>query len=72
MKMKKDEPAFPGPAPETDIHSFYYGVSKRELFAAMAMQGILANSEFLKNHKDADIHKAAVFNADALLKELEK
>lgn len=70
---RKSEPAFPETY-STDMNCIdsIPGLTKRELIAAMAMQGILANSEFLRNHKDADIHKAAVFNADALLKELSK
>jgi hypothetical protein len=36
----------------------------------LAMQGILANSEFLKNHKETDIHILAVKNADDLITQL--
>jgi hypothetical protein len=43
------------------------GLSKRELFAAMAMQGILVN-----NTGDSGIAEVAVEQADALLKQLEK
>jgi hypothetical protein len=58
--------AYPGPP-----HSHEYGLTKRELFAAMALQGILA----CDRHKMADAGVAAkdsVLAADALLAELAK
>lgn len=60
-----DEPALP-------IHSQYYrrccdGLTKRELFAALAMVGILANDMVWES-----VPKAAVEHADALLAELDK
>lgn len=48
------------------------GLTKREYFAAMALQGILANSRFLRNHSDVDIHILSVKNADDLIEELNK
>lgn len=50
------------------------GLSKRELLAAMAMQGLLAHScQFQKNTEDEhDVAKRAVLMADALRAELEK
>ncbi len=47
------------------------GLTKREYFAAMAMQGILANADqvFVKA-QFTDIGKIAVQAADALLKAL--
>ena len=45
-----------------------YGLTKRELFAAMAMQGNLASGI----HEFDVCVKTAVFAADALLAELEK
>ena len=45
-------------------------LTKRELFAAMAMQGLLSDSTL--NH-DSDLYaKKAIRMADELLKELEK
>jgi len=46
----------------------YEGLIKREYFAAMAMQGLLAN-QILKETKIAE---AAVLYADALISELNK
>lgn len=50
----------------------HFGLTKRELFAAMAMQGILANPEITKNHKDLNIEQAAIKCADALIAELNR
>jgi hypothetical protein len=47
-------------------------LTKREYFAAMAMQGLCANSVCYENTNDEELAKAAVINADALLNELEK
>jgi hypothetical protein len=49
-----------------------FGLTKREYFAAMAMQGLCANSVCYENTNDEELAKAAVINADALLNELEK
>jgi len=59
-------------------HTVYTGLTKREHFAAMAMQGMLSNT----NEGDCNMHRAgsfcghlsrnAVEFADALLKELEQ
>ena len=60
-----DLPAFPIPGP-----LFATGLTKRELFAAMAMQGILAGRErWISFEKLAHM---AVTCADALLAELAK
>lgn len=52
------------------------GLTKRELFAAMAMQGFLAvaasGKDLLKGREHMRIEEAAVYMADALLAELEK
>ncbi|MGN6223671.1 hypothetical protein [Pseudoxanthomonas sp.] len=50
------------------------GLTKRELFAAMAMQGIWANSDevLVKEWSTTDIARNAVEAADALLAELAK
>jgi hypothetical protein len=47
-------------------HELYGGLTKRELFAAMALQGILARTEATKRGPCRD----AVSLADALLAEL--
>lgn len=48
----------------------YIGLSKREYFAAMAMQGICANSAIRSDN--TSITKVSVSLADELLKQLEK
>lgn len=48
------------------------GLTKREYFAAMALQGLLGggNSNFSINGKEKPVNEAAVILADALLAEL--
>lgn len=46
------------------------GLSKRELFAAMAMQGFLVGDTTINTHKG--LAKEAIKCADALISELEK
>lgn len=48
------------------------GLTKRELFAAMAMQGLCANSIHGSHHSFENTAREAVQYADALLKELGK
>lgn len=52
-----------------EIHTT--GLTKRELFAAMAMQGILANPERIGG-KDQELAQYSVMLADALIEELNK
>lgn len=49
-----------------------YGLSKRELIAAMAMQGLLSNLSAIRKEgfKNSDIEEFAVIRVDALLKAL--
>lgn len=68
-----NEPAFSKAAfyhPECGIDSPQEGLNKREYFAAMAMQGIVAdpNGYIMA----ADIAKGAVEIADALIEQLNK
>ena len=56
--------------PETDWNGFYHGLTKREMFAVAAMQGILSNSNDRYTYEQLAGH--AVAQADALLSELEK
>lgn len=68
-----NEPINPTYLPNKDID--FIGLSKREYFAAMAMQGLLSNSNVLGDHNhDASewIATHSVKQADALLFELEK
>jgi len=50
---------------------FSTGLSKRELFAAMALQGILSNSN-VDVKKLSDIEIIAIKHADYLIKQLNK
>lgn len=83
--MNKDDPAFPH---ERVIVSDGYvqskehlsGLTKREYFAAMAMQGFLSEfqAHFTSTNADSDAHvigvisKKSVIAADMLLEALEK
>lgn len=57
-------------------HQLYgFGLTKRELFAAMAMQGMCANPQLMDNDSQKQIDWIAVLaekQADALLKSLEQ
>jgi hypothetical protein len=65
QKTKPHEPAF-------NYHAGYpeEGLTKREYFAAMALQGVLSQSQFLINSEK--FAKFAVEAADALIAELNK
>lgn len=67
----KDEPAFPRVVINTldkEYHEPYQGLTKREYFAAMAMQGLLAHSAYSNGIEDAA--DLAVQGADALIESL--
>jgi hypothetical protein len=70
-----DMPAMPISEEETDRFNegvlIYTGLTKREHFAAMAMQGILAGNVWNEVTMDSP-ESEAVRLADALLAELEK
>lgn len=53
---------------QTPNGTYQLGLTKRELFAAMAMQGMLA----CDRRADLELAEKAVIYADALLKELAK
>lgn len=63
----KNESAFPVVLPDYVAG----GLTKREYFAAIAMQGILANPECM-GLTDSETAKCAIGNADALIQELSK
>lgn len=66
--MNCDGPAFP-----VESHDNYeFGCSKRELFAAMALQGLLAASNLSNLSGEKLIAESAVCYADALLAKLGK
>ena len=59
-------PAYPIEAEKT----YYLGLTKRELFAAMAMQGIISSGEVLITYSVEHIANMAATQADALIAEL--
>lgn len=65
-----DQPAIPNALAvrTNDGYMSTSGLTKRELFAAMAMQGLMANGEMLSHERAA----YAVEHADDLLAALEK
>lgn len=77
MTTKANEPAFPNYIVRHDRN--VAGLTKREYFAGLALQGILANPKYcdpsfanaLTNHGIAIPQGLAVRIADALLAELE-
>jgi len=68
-----NEPAYPHHAEVKTGQPIVYdsGLTKRELFAAMAMQGMLANPADLKRDQDGVV-EFSIGCADALLKRLEE
>ena len=69
MRTKAKGPAFPLISDEGYIINA--GLTKREYFAAMALQGIIANKDGL-DIKIERIVESAVDTADALIEELSK
>lgn len=76
-----NEPAFPKITTSYGTGTAYtdrVGLTKREYFAAMAMQGFITNSQILDEcgYRDLDPQEAcaqiAIKQADALIAELEK
>lgn len=70
----KDKPAYPleYPANAYDPGALkYYGLSKREMFAMAAMQGLAANSNSGSQHIPTNLIREAIELADQLLKQLE-
>lgn len=70
------ESAFPRSETLTQIDTIDYpGLTKRELFAAMALQGMISNHLVVPHFKSSDYEtyaKGAISHADALLAELER
>ena len=65
---KADEPAFP--AYTGNKENWVFGLTKREYFAAMAMQGLLANSTSSGHIRSCALD--SVDAADALIEALER
>ena len=68
----KDGPAFPVVGmnqfgTQSTMAVFNYGMSKRELLAGLAMQGLCASGCFLTQAEMRKVPKEAVILADALL-----
>jgi len=80
MNDESREPAFPIQTESSDrMNVPNYGLTKREYFAAMAMQGFLANSFYAevalppegdKRNRDDELAQRCVAMADELLKQL--
>lgn len=73
--MKDDGPAFPVPSsfnPNNNepINFTEFGVSKRELFAAMALQGLLADARGVDPFYYEKLAQKSVVAADALIEAL--
>jgi hypothetical protein len=72
----KNSPAFPVVENGLPFESVSSGLSKREIFAMAAMQGLLSNPDYNCPSRPKDIvttmntAKAAIHYADALLNEL--
>lgn len=72
-----DQPAFPGKEISEYRYNFTPGITKREYFAAMALQGLLSNPDYNrpslreKMVTTPNTAKAAISYADALLQQLE-
>ena len=85
--MTNKEPAFPGGGPAFPIVDLdlthpeaakYMGLTKREIYAAMAMQGLLGSSQTHLDLRGKEGHPSKIVSrwarsfADALIAELEK
>jgi hypothetical protein len=72
----KDMPAMPISEEDTDRIDvgvkIYTGLTKREHFAGLAMQGLLSNNKSTGENLYLDMSEVSVFIADALLAELDK
>jgi hypothetical protein len=69
-----NQPVYPQSVRFTDGEVDFYGVNKREYFAAMAMQGLLHtyNGQLPVNEISGAFAMESAIMADALLAELEK
>lgn len=63
-----EQPAFP--LTEFSSANGLLGITKREYFAAMAMNGYMASSEYMSTSEE--IARIAIRTADELLRQLEK
>jgi hypothetical protein len=76
MSTEANQPAFPVLAfDKAGDESYVRGLSKREYFAGLAMQGILANNYYKYSQSEDEcevLARVAANFADALIKELSK
>ena len=74
MKNNSEEPAFPLFLQEGLSHNAYVdpGLTKREYFAGLAMQGIIHNLPIGSNGLNEQIAKQSISLVDELLRQLEK
>lgn len=54
-----------------DIRERFTGLTKREYFAALAMQGLLANKRYGRHYTTQEVVESSVIISDELLKQLE-
>lgn len=70
VRTINDDSAFPNMPVYDGINRLSeHGLTKREYFAAMAMQGLLMRDEYIHRERSAE---EAVYFADALIAELNK
>lgn len=74
-----EEPALPTKEEFDSVVYNYMGLTKREYFAGLAMQGLLSNSAWMKEFEGGEyimpadvVSELSTRMADQLLKELEK
>ncbi len=72
MAIHKDAPAFPQFQPDNVPGVGWFGLTKREYFAAMAMQGLSAHAYATGESSAKVIAAWAVKQADALIAALNK
>lgn len=58
--------------PETEDYEPEFGLTKREYFAGLALQGLVSNQHYAPQADTSYLPKLALGYADALLLELEK
>jgi len=70
--MKTEANAAITPSTDLETHECYPGLTKREYFAAKALEGLLASPELVEFMSDRGIADSGVFLADALIAALNK
>ena len=70
MTVHIDSSAFPIIDGDGYFEEHRMGLTKREYFAAAALQGMLSNPEVYRDWESGSFAEKAVFHADKLIKEL--